>query len=74
MAEAHYRLGVCYLELKKPDAAIAAFRRALRGRGLKLVAECRYRLGHTLRLPTLCTTSTLCRPWRPGVMYSWKSR
>ncbi|MEE2886171.1 MAG: tetratricopeptide repeat protein [Planctomycetota bacterium] len=48
-SEANYRLGVCYLELKKPEQAIAAFRRALRGRPFKFKAECRYRLGHTLK-------------------------
>ena len=48
-SEAHYRLGVCNLELKKNAEAIAAFEGALRGGSFKLKAECRYRLGHTLK-------------------------
>lgn len=48
-SEANYRLGICYVKLKKPDEAIVAFRRSLRGRAFKLKVECRYRLGHTLQ-------------------------
>jgi TolA-binding protein len=49
VSEANYRLGVCQLELKQPAVAIASFQQALRGRAFKLKAECRYRLGHTLK-------------------------
>jgi len=49
-AEAWYRLGTCYLELKKPERAAEAFSSALeQGNGFQLRAECRYRLGHTLK-------------------------
>lgn len=49
-AEAHYRLGLCRIELQQPDAAAAALRQALQrgGDGFPLRAECRYRLGNLL--------------------------
>ncbi|MEE9127415.1 MAG: tetratricopeptide repeat protein, partial [Planctomycetota bacterium] len=48
-AEARYRLGTCYLELGDDRRAIRAFEDALERRGFALHAECRYRLGHTLK-------------------------
>lgn len=47
--EAWYRLGTCRLELKKPDAARAAFTAALERPAFALRPECRYRLGLLLR-------------------------
>ena len=49
-AAAQYRLGTCYLELLDDGRAIQAFQGALLRRGgFALRAECRYRLGHTLK-------------------------
>lgn len=48
-AEAHYRLGTSYLELGNDGRAIGSLERALRQRKFALRAECRYRLGHTLK-------------------------
>ncbi|MBK8976697.1 MAG: tetratricopeptide repeat protein [Planctomycetes bacterium] len=48
-AEAHYRLGVCRLELGDARAAVEPFERALRDRRLALRPECLYRLGGALR-------------------------
>lgn len=49
-AEAHYRLGLCRLEQKQADRAIAALQAALAagGNGFKLRPEARYRLGNLL--------------------------
>ena len=50
VAEAHYRLGLCHVEGKRVDAAIAALQQAEAKGGPKfaLLAECRYRLGGLL--------------------------
>src|SRR5687768_11911186 len=53
--EAWYRLGTCHLELGKKEPAVAAFEQALKvaekgnAEKLRLRAECRYRLGQTLK-------------------------
>jgi len=46
-AEAHYRLGLCQVELQRRDQAIASLARAaeLGGKDFALLPECRYRLG-----------------------------
>lgn len=45
-AEAWYRLGISQSELGKNDEAVQSLDRALAGKGLRYVAECRYRLAN----------------------------
>lgn len=49
-AEAHYRLGLCQIELQRRDQAIASLTQAakLGGKDFALLPECRYRLGGLL--------------------------